>query len=457
MLLPVWSAASRVFDGRRVLLVWPVARVARRWVQRLRTLGCPPPVVLGLHEGSAPPLDLPPGHVHVLQPGPLPPDTPEDPLFDRFEAAVRALPASVQAAIDAWDPEGSAVVITPSAAQLTHVAGRRVFGGTPPVRAQLEDKSRIDALFEGLGIAVPPHRVVPLADAEGVARHLDQGLGTVWAGDNTTTIEAGAFAVVWVRDPASRAFAQARLGGRCARVRVQPFLDGTPCSIQGICTPDGVALTRTTEMLVLRDPAAGEFRLAGLSTTWDPPPAVAEALAAIARQVGRHLLDVHGWRGGFSVDAVATPAGRVWPTELNARMSAGLALVDGCLPGPSLELVERLLREGEPIGVTAAHLEAWMARPLAARRLALVRVPHVAAPSRPRERAVGFDPPRLTAPTEAADARLRWDGEVGRGVVSLTIDPTRHPRGMRLGPRVADALHLAADLWGLPLRRWRSA
>ena len=32
------------------------------------------------------------------------------------------------------------------------------------------------------------------------------------------------------------------------------------------------------------------------------------------------------------------------------------------------ELIERLLREDLPIGVTAAELEAWMARPLRARR-----------------------------------------------------------------------------------------
>ena len=450
MLLPVWEAARRGFGDQRFLLAWPVAQVARRWVERFRAMGLDDPFVLGLYDGPKAPLPLRAECVHVLRPGPLPHLSPDESLFDLWHAAVHNLPPAARAALDRWDPDHTARVLVPPAAELTEVAGRRVFGGTPPIRRLLEDKTRVDALFEGLGIPVQPHRTVALADAPAAARALDHGHGTVWAGDNTTHIEAGARALAHVHDAHTRDRAHALFDGRCDRVRIQPFVTGVPCSIQGICTPDGVALTRTTEMLVLHDPAEGAFLLVGMATMWDPPSPVRDALREMARAVGAHLRSAHAWRGGFSVDAIAAPDGRVWPTELNARMSAGLAVADGCLPGPSLELVERLLRENRPIGVTAARLEQWMAGPLRRRRFALVRLKGLPVPSPPTAHRV------LEPDGSPSGATLSYDDEGGQGVLRLELSPVHHQPGARVAPLVERALAQAHELLELDVAQWRA-
>jgi len=454
VLFPAWDAACRGFDGQRFVLAWPVAQVARRWVERLTVMGVDTPFVLGLHDGPKSPLPLPADHIHILRPGPLPLLSDDESLFDHWQEAMKVLPQAAIDAIDRWDPDRSAVVLVPPAAELTQVAGRRVFGGTPPTRCTIEDKTRVDALFTTIGIDVAPQQVVPLAHAAATATALDQGNGTVWAGDNTTHIEAGARALAHVHNPQTHARAMALFEGRCKTVRIQPFLRGVPCSIQGICTPDGVALTRATEMLVLHDPSAGEFSLVGMATVWDPAPEVAQRLRAMARSVGEHLRSVHAWRGGFSVDAIAAADGSVWPTEINARMSAGLALVDGCLPGPSLELIERLLREDLPIGVTAAELEAWMARPLRARRIAMVRLKGLPAPTSPRLLPLVDATDHSDAPPLAT---LHYDTEGRQGVLRLELNPTRHSPGAQVAPLVEAALQLAQATWDLPVARWRAS
>jgi hypothetical protein len=190
-----------------------------------------------------------------------------------------------------------------------------------------------------------------------------------------------------------------------------------------------------------------------MATVWDPPDSVHQALRHAAGAVGEHLHTVYNWRGGFSVDGIATPDGAFWPTEVNARMSAGLAVVDGCLPGPSLEVLERLLREGLSIGVSATQLEDWMARPLRARRTTLVRVPRLPPPVVAGE--VELCHSDLTD-EDAVLGRLHYDREGEQGVLRLELDPTRVPRGVRIGPLVEEALQLAAQLWSLPIAQWRS-
>ncbi len=456
MLIPTWTAVQRAFDGKKVILAWPVAQVTRRWVERFGTLGLEPPLVLALYDGPSQPLALPSAQICVLHPGPMPIPAEEERLFENWQEEMKHLPAEVLERIDQWDPDRSAIVLVPPAAQLTSVAGRRVFGGTAALRHEIENKATVDGLFARLGIATAPFRVVRLGQAATAARGLDEGHGTVWAGDNTTTIEAGARALAWVHDAPTLRAAMTLFSGRCERVRVQPFLPGVPCSIQGMCTPDGVALTVPTEMLVMNDPKTGRFVLVGMSTAWNAPPPVEAALRTMARTVGEHLRTTHAWRGGFSVDAIAAPDGRVWPTEINARMSAGLSLLDGLLPGPSLEWMERLLREGVSIGVPAERLQAWMERPLRARRTNLVRLKCPRPPCGKRSIGLAFDPARVVD-EDNADAVLEWVAEAGHGVLRLELDPLRHPPGARVGPRVQAALRLAAMQFGLEVDHWQAA
>jgi len=205
---------------------------------------------------------------------------------------------------------------------------------------------------------------------------------------------------------------------------------------------DGTARTRPCEMLVLRDPTTGAFKLAGVSNTWDPPAPVADALDRMARLTGDHLRRAHGWRGGFSIDAIATEDGQVWPTELNARMTAGLALVDGTLPGPSLELVERVLREGEDIGVDANRLEGWIRSSTRRRRFCHARLNGLATPDEDSvlEHILGNH-----------SATVSWTRASATGRLDIAFDPLRTPPGTRLGPRLAEALRIARAHWSLEL------
>ena len=73
MLVPTWMAIQRAFDGQRIILAWPVARVTRRWVEWLGTLGLESPFVLAMFDGPSKPLPLPAEQICILRSGEIPP------------------------------------------------------------------------------------------------------------------------------------------------------------------------------------------------------------------------------------------------------------------------------------------------------------------------------------------------------------------------------------------------
>ncbi len=439
MLVPVWQSALRHMGDQRFIIAFPVARAARLWVRELAGMSAPRPLVLALTTGDGEPLATSPV-LTIHENGEW-----ED-IFSAYEAAMADLPRPILDALDSWDPHRTATVIVPSAAALREVGGRPVFGGTPPSRAEVEDKLRVDAIFQAIGVRVPPHRIVSLPEAAEAAASIDQGSGTVWAGDNAHGIQAGATATRHVFDAASQHEALAVLGPLCERVRIQPYLSGIPCSIQGICTDDGVAVTRPTEMVVLHHPHTGAFLLAGMTNVWEPCPATRDALVHLARTVGDYLRNTLDWRGGFSVDAIETVDGCVYPTEINARMSAGLALLDGTLPGPSLEVVERLLRSGAPLGVTAAAFEQWMWRSSARRRFVHIRRNGVPQPSNGEQ----------TLQVPGLPVTARWEDLGTTGAITLDIDPLAVPIGTRLAPWAVASFDAAAAAWNLDIAGWQA-
>ena len=444
MLVASWEAVRKHLSAHeRLVLAWPVARTARQWLGWLSGMGLEPPLILALYDGDGEALSLPQDLVHTMYPGQQLPD--DGGTFPHYQEVMRALPARLQAALDRFDPHRQARVIVPCAAELTAVGGRAVLGPTSAARRLLEDKLRVDALWDQLGVARLPSTTVPLADAESAHAELDRGEGTVWAGDNTSGIEAGAVATRHVFDRTSLRAAMDVLEGRCRKVRVQPFVNGTPCSIQGIVLDDGTALTRPCEMLVLRDPSTGSFALLGVANTWDPPAAVTEALSELAHRTGHHLRLQHDWRGGFSVDAIATVTGEVWPTEINARMTAGLALLDGVLPEPPLELVERVLREGGDIALDAPRLQHWIQSTSRHRRFCHARLNHVRPPEAPHKEV------RIGDILDDQSASVTWSATGSTGRLDITFNPFRTQPGARIAPRLAAALRIAQASWKLDL------
>ena len=148
-------------------------------------------------------------------------------------------PGEVVAALDRWDPERQALVLSPMFNELPEIAGRRVYGPRRPEWRRLEDKVVVDDLWDELGVTRAPSEVVPADPAalRAAAGRLDRGAGTAWAGDARQGFNGGAFCLRWVREEEDAAEAVAFLAERCDRVRVMPFLEGIPCSIHGVVFP----------------------------------------------------------------------------------------------------------------------------------------------------------------------------------------------------------------------------
>ncbi|HEY5889523.1 MAG TPA: hypothetical protein VIW94_02330 [Acidimicrobiia bacterium] len=239
----------------------------------------------------------------------------------------------VIAAVDRFDPERRARVVTELYATAQEMVGRKTFGVRHPDWSAWEDKMRIDDLWEDLSIPHAEHRIVDVADAPTAASEIGNEMGSVWVADNSQGWHGGGDFVKWVHSFSDFESAVAWFSKRAERVRVMPFLDGLPCSIHGWVTANGVATFLPVEIFTLRDMPGHELFYSGVSTMWAAPPNLSDEMRAIARKVGRELGDRVGYRGPFGVDGVATVDG-FRPTELNPRMSAGAGAQMGSVDVP---------------------------------------------------------------------------------------------------------------------------
>ena len=309
----------------------------------------------------------------------------------RQDAVAHALPDEVRRAVDAYDPHREALWLVGPFIGTEPIDGRRVVGGRPAAWTALEDKLVADAVWDAVGGVRAESRVVPIEEATRAAGRLDRGAGTVWAGDARDGFNGGGDFVRWVVSDADVATALAFFAARCDRVRVMPFLEGVPCSIHGMVLPDGTAVFRPVELAILR----GErhtFVYGGLGTTWDPPDRDRARMRDLARRTGEHLRATVGYRGGFGIDGVLTEDG-FRPTELNARMSGGLASLARVVDGSLFTLLQANLVDGRDPGVSVADLEAWALPRMDGSRFA---------------KPIAMSPRQVTA--DPLDLHVRWDG-----------------------------------------------
>ncbi|MDQ4038334.1 MAG: hypothetical protein M3313_08300 [Actinomycetota bacterium] len=347
---------ASVVRGRRVIVVTAVAAQATQAVHQLRRYGARRPLVIthGPGLGAAPTAQDADMVVHPL------PDRPTlmSAELQSHIAFVANLPAAVVEAVDTYDPELSALWwLAPMAEAAETLLGRQVLGGRRAHWSALEDKTLVDQVFDAAGVRRPPAVVVP-AQASALpaaALDLDSGNGTVWSGDAREGMNGGGEFVRWVRTVEAADRAGQFFETHCDRVRVSPFLDGVPCSIHGVVLPDGVAVLRPVELLVLRG-QEDRFLYAGMSTWWDPPAQHREVMRDAARRVGAHLAETVGFRGGFSVDGVLSSTGWL-PTELNPRFAGGLTTIARALIGFPLQFLQAAVVAGLDTGFTARGLE----------------------------------------------------------------------------------------------------
>jgi len=452
-----------LFAGRKVVLTGGPLAGLTGVCRRLRELGAERPFLLatGLGTGEVPdPEEAEWCVVEVRAPD----------VVAEIRAAMRMLrllPPDVVDALDRWDPERRALVLSPMFNELPEIAGRRVYGPRRPEWRRLEDKVLVDALWDELGVTRAPSEVVAAEPGalRAAAGRLDRGAGTAWAGDARQGFSGGAFCLRWVRDEEDAVEAAAFLGARCDRVRVMPFLEGIPCSIHGVVFPEGVATFRPVEMVSLRRPGgspggSGSNRLhyAGAATFWDPPAADREVMRDLARRVGAGLRERVGYRGAFTVDGVLTAEGFL-PTELNPRFGAGLATMTRDLPDLPVSLLDRALVEGEPLAFAAGDLErqvlAVADRVRAGGAWTVTKEPADAT----RELAVAFEGGacRPAPAGRTPDGVLSFGPSGVGGFVRLALDPDRVPAGPPVAPLAVAAFALADERFGTGIGRLEPA
>jgi hypothetical protein len=448
-----------LFAGRKVVVTGGPLAALTGLCRRLRELGAERPFLLatGMGTGEVPGPEEAEWCVVELRA----PD-----VVAEIRAAMRLLrllPHDVVEALDRWDPDRRALVLSPPFNELPRVAGRRAYGPRRPEWRRLEDKVVVDRLWDDLGVTRAPSEVVAAEPAalRTAARRLDRGAGTAWAGDARQGFHGGAFCLRWVRGEQDAAEAAAFLAARCDRVRVMPFLEGIPCSIHGVVFPDAVATFRPVEMVTLRRPGSNRLRYAGAATFWDPPDEDREVMRDLARRVGAGLRQRVGYRGAFTVDGVLAAEGFL-PTELNPRLGAGLATMTRDLPDLPVSLLDRALIEGERLAFAADDLERQvLAVADRTRAGGAWTVTHAGADAT-RELPVVFEDGacRPAADGRPADGVLSFGPSGVGGFVRLALDPARVPAGPPVGPLAVAAFALADERFGTgigPLEPARAA
>ena len=345
-----WSDPLRsVVEGRRVVLVGGVPSGWSPTVDAVQAAGADAVMIAateGRGVGAAPDVptwcgERPAGDTMRILRGGL--------------QAVREPPPALLAAVDEFDPDGTAVVIGTFLVDAPELAGRPLLAYRRPEWLALEDKVVADALWDRSGVARLPSLVVAVEAAASAAPSIDRGDGTVWAADARDGFHGAATLTRWVTDVDEANSATAALAPHCDRVRIMPFVEGIPCSVHGIVLPDGAVALRPVEMVTLR--RGHELVYSGCATFWDPPPAARDQMRGAARAVGERLRAEVDFRGTFTIDGVVGIDG-FWPTELNPRFGAGLVTVARGLGNVPLTLVNDLVVAGIALDVTAAALEA---------------------------------------------------------------------------------------------------
>ena len=249
--------------------------------------------------------------------------------------------------LEAFDPAREALVLGHRYQSRPRWMGRRFVGCRPAAWATFEDKCEVGALLETTGVAEAPTRVVRADGEELEAAHLalDEGDGTVWAGDHRDGEHSEGAHLRWVRTPEQMVAATEHFEPRCDRVRVMPFLDGDPCSIHGFTDGASVIVLRPVALFVDRDPSAGTFRYRRASWSWTPPRPFVDELRHVALAIGGALVDSVGYRGSYCVDGIRTCEG-FRPTELNTRWGAALTLLAAQVPELALRFVHAFMADG---------------------------------------------------------------------------------------------------------------
>ncbi len=352
-------------------------------------------------------------------------------------------------AVDRFDPERSARVITEPHATAPFMLSRRTFGVRKPEWSAWEDKMRVDSLWEKLGIDHAPYLIVDIDDAPAAAEELATESGTVWVADNTGGWHGGGELVRWARDRDQYGDLSQWFRARSTRVRIMPFLEGLPCSIHGWVTATGIATFLPVEILILRHGDGPGFEYAGVATVWQAPEAATASMRRSARLVGERLREADGYLGPFGIDGVLTVDG-FRPTELNPRMSAGAGIQLG-----DVDLPLGLLMRAEIEGLVEVD-HRWLEESALGGREPTLHFGKMVTEIVRDTIWVGYGSAGelVTTPEQnLALGKIEAGPSATGSYIMGDFDTAKLPDGISVGPIVADAMNLASDTWNLSLPR----
>lgn len=433
-----------IFSGRRVVLVGLPLAGATPTVKQLRSLGSEPVLIIASGPGTGPFPDESDAEWVVLEQR----STDIVTELHEVEQLMASPPPSVVAAIERYDPEGIGLVLAPVVTLgpiPAQMVDRPVWGRRPPASLPLEEKTRVDAFWDRIGVERAPSVIAPVSiDAIiGAHRRMDRGMGTVIAGDARDGLHGGAHLVRWVRHDDDLGQALEVFGRHCDRVRVMPFLEGIPCSIHGLVFANYSVALRPVELVTLRPSAGFRFVYAGAATYWDPAEHDRASMRSVARRVGDAYRQLVG-TGCFTVDGVLTEDGWL-PTEMNPRFGAGISVMARGLPEMPLILLCQALQAGETLDYRPQEFEEWLVSAADAHRSGggwtAIAAPQPATQEHPLVReSDGF---RLARRGEPADGSLLIGPSNIGGFIRFTAEPARTPIGPSIAPAVVAAFALA--------------
>lgn len=350
------------------------------------------------------------------------------------------LPQWVLDEVDEWDPDRQAKVVVSFTVDDGLVAERPTFGARRPEWAELEDKIAIRTLWSAAGIETAPDQVVDLDDIDAsVAAHdrLATALGTVWAVDNEQGWHGGGTGTYWVHSASRARELAVNLASRHRRARIQPFLQGVPCSIHGMVLAEATLAFRPCEMIMLLDEKNHEFVYSRTATFWDPSVDDRESMRETARRVGDTLRDAVDFRGVFTLDGVLTADGFL-PTEVNPRFGAALPRRLPLADGSSLDLfvLHLAATAGHLDDLGALELERMIVNLLDANRAGGAFIfTSMAPPDGGKTAAIATDFSVVAAKDPDALATVSWGPDPSGGLIFVTFTDQ-----MPTGPPVASQL-----------------
>lgn len=343
-----------LYAGRKWIIIADAAAGTGVVADRLLEAGAEGVLVVAGTPGTGP---QPPFYVDVFIAG-----TTGTTMMEGIRSFARTItdpPSVLCDAIEAFDPEGEAGVLSSYLIPADVVCGRPVYGGTRPEWKALEDKLLIEDVWDRADIAHAEAVIVESGRASAIdaaVKQVASADGAVIVADNTEGWHGGGEYTRYVASGADRGDTLAFFAAHSQRVRVMPYLRGVPCSIHALVSDETILAFRPVEMLVYRRPASDEFVYVGMATVWDPSPKVREEMRMAVRSVGAVIRDNFGYRGAFGIDGVCTEEGFL-PTELNPRLSGGLGLQAQSAGGYPIGDINRAVISGMPLDLRLDALE----------------------------------------------------------------------------------------------------